>query len=270
MRSQRLRACLVCASLLVGCVTVSEYTAVARQASFDLNCPESDIRVVELNTRTYGATGCNRQGTYSGYCDPFGQCFIAANGRQGLVVAADKNGSHPDSSRAGCEYDSQCKGNRICRSGQCVDQVSNGATPTSGCRRGDSVACQASCESGSASSCFNLAKMYEDGDGIEKNTELMVRYYNVACEKGDTSACTNLGNKYEQGVGVERAPVQAIPLYLRACGLGSGYGCASLAGLYEHGTGIAQDRARAGELYDKACKAGNASGCTAMKRLAAQ
>ncbi|MFO0575826.1 MAG: tetratricopeptide repeat protein [Polyangia bacterium] len=168
---------------------------------------------------------------------------------------------------SGCQYDAQCKGDRICQKGQCVDSE-KASSARNTCRRGDSADCQAKCEGGSSASCFNLGKMYEEGDGVPVDIERMAQYFDMACKQGDMAACTNLGNKFERGLGVQADPSRAVPLYLRACGLGSSYGCAALAALYENGRGVAQDRLRASELYGKACKGGNAAGCEGAKRTA--
>ncbi len=130
-----------------------------------------------------------------------------------------------------------------------------------GCKLGEALRCQTQCEGGNSASCLNLAKMYEDGNGIPKNIERMVQYYKMACEQGETSSCTSLGNRYQRGIDVPADPAQAVPLYQRACGLGSASGCALLGGLYEEGNGVAQDRTRASELYEKACKNGSSSAC---------
>ena len=38
--------------------------ALVRRASFDLNCPESQLSIEELSPRTAGVRGCSRQAVY--------------------------------------------------------------------------------------------------------------------------------------------------------------------------------------------------------------
>jgi hypothetical protein len=38
------------------------------RAAFDLNCPESELRAVELGEKTRGVTGCGRRATYIFVC----------------------------------------------------------------------------------------------------------------------------------------------------------------------------------------------------------
>jgi hypothetical protein len=81
------------AAAAAGCATTSGATAgdeprparrdsvaekVAHQAAFDLQCGEREIAVTKISEdmggmmRTYGARGCNRQGTYKASCSIFG------------------------------------------------------------------------------------------------------------------------------------------------------------------------------------------------------
>jgi len=46
---------------------------VKKQAAFDLNCPESQLSVVQLNATSFGVTGCDRRMSYvptSKTCSP--------------------------------------------------------------------------------------------------------------------------------------------------------------------------------------------------------
>jgi hypothetical protein len=59
----------------VGPARFSEYMTpkVKKQAAFDLNCPESQLSVVQLNPTTFGVTGCDRRMSYvptSNVCSP--------------------------------------------------------------------------------------------------------------------------------------------------------------------------------------------------------
>ncbi len=59
----------------VGPARFSEYMTpkVKKQAAFDLNCPESQLSVVQLNPTSFGVTGCDRRMSYvptSSACSP--------------------------------------------------------------------------------------------------------------------------------------------------------------------------------------------------------
>ena len=52
--------------LLLGCgATVSQLKS---RASFDLQCPESEIVIVDIDSRTKGVRGCDKQATYVESC----------------------------------------------------------------------------------------------------------------------------------------------------------------------------------------------------------
>lgn len=54
---------LMCAVLSTGCASTMKDTALDK-AAFDLNCPRSEIEVVELGYRSYGAKGCGQRISY--------------------------------------------------------------------------------------------------------------------------------------------------------------------------------------------------------------
>ena len=59
----------------VGPARFAEYMTpkVKRQAAFDMQCPESQLSVVQLDATSFGVTGCDRRMSYvpsSNYCSP--------------------------------------------------------------------------------------------------------------------------------------------------------------------------------------------------------
>lgn len=60
-------ASLACSLFVSGCAASLE-NLVAR-AQFDLDCPEKDLRVVPLDSKTRGVTGCGKRATYLEVCD---------------------------------------------------------------------------------------------------------------------------------------------------------------------------------------------------------
>ncbi len=53
--------------LTIGCGASQEQ--LVRRASFDLNCPEAQVTVYEIDGRTRGVRGCARQATYVESCE---------------------------------------------------------------------------------------------------------------------------------------------------------------------------------------------------------
>ncbi len=63
-----MRAPWLLALLLVGGCAASE-SALVRRAAFDLDCPEADLHVVDLDGDVRGVKGCGRQATYVSRCN---------------------------------------------------------------------------------------------------------------------------------------------------------------------------------------------------------
>lgn len=68
--SRRLRCVhLVLANLLLAsCASSATTSQLLRRASFDLDCAEASLRVVELDNRTRGVDGCGRRASYVETC----------------------------------------------------------------------------------------------------------------------------------------------------------------------------------------------------------
>jgi hypothetical protein len=77
----RLAAIFAIAGGANACVSEAQlHETLVTRAAFDLDCPESDIRVVELDQSSRGASGCGRRATYIGVCQHF-SCTWVAQGR---------------------------------------------------------------------------------------------------------------------------------------------------------------------------------------------
>ncbi len=119
---------LAVASLLIAGVAGCEYN-LAAVSSGQIGCAESDITISgdtsEYHTRTWIAD-CNGK---SYYCS-------ATGGGHSLVVSchlpeSTSRPASPPPQATGCTYDTQCKGDRICKAGRCVDPGPK-ATPDGG------------------------------------------------------------------------------------------------------------------------------------------
>jgi hypothetical protein len=120
------------------------------------------------------------------------------------------------------------------------------------------------CEAGEMEACYDLALLYEDGDGgLEKDLERARSLYQKACnaENPDPTACSNLGYMYKMGNGVEKDAVKATELYVKSCEMGSLLGCTNVAGRLAAGDGTERDVVKAQELLDNACNSGFFEAC---------
>ena len=69
---------------------------------------------------------------------------------------------------------------------------------------------------GDARAQFDLAKHYEDGDGVEQNIDEAVKLYHKAAKGGEVDAAYNLGVMYYNGQGVEKDDRLAMKWYQKA------------------------------------------------------
>lgn len=120
------------------------------------------------------------------------------------------------------------------------------------------------CELDNASACFNLAIMYEEGEGGVENSERAFDLYGKACDLDYGEGCSGFGfimfYKKQQYA-------EARKFLEKGCRLDSGLACFGLALSYETGSGARQDFAKAKELAGKACDLGAQKGCEMYKKL---
>lgn len=91
------------------------------------------------------------------------------------------------------------------------------------------------------------------------------KYFERACGLNNGGGCGALGALYNDGEGVEKNSIKAAYLYSKACELKEGDGCGTLGGLYYNGDGVKQDSKKAVALFEKACKLGNQKACEMIK-----
>ena len=53
------------------------------------------------------------------------------------------------------------------------------------------------CDSGNFKGCFQLGALYENGEGVGKNTYTAATLYTQACRGGEPLGCSNMGLKYD-------------------------------------------------------------------------
>lgn len=142
-------------------------------------------------------------------------------------------------------------------------------------------------QEGNAAALNLLGQMYENGWGVEADSDMALRYYEQGARQGDLDSVNSLralknkaykaefdtllpkaesgdavaqnrvGEMYEFGQGVERNGDTAFQWYSRAAEQGNVTAWHNLGRAYNFGTGVAQDYAKAEEWYIKAAERGH-------------
>lgn len=125
----------------------------------------------------------------------------------------------------------------------------------------------AACKAGNGTGCFELAVMYRDGEGVERNLGRMRQLYEVACTAQDGRGCFNLANAYGKGEGVTQDQPRAATYLQRGCDIKYMPACANLGYVYKKGEGVAKDMDRAVALFTQACDNGAGPACFSLSAL---
>ena len=107
-------------------------------------------------------------------------------------------------------------------------------------------------EHGGDGAASQLAILYENGSGVEKNPAEAFRLFMLDAKHGKTYSYGEVGRCYLQGVGVSKNTVEAVKWYRRAAEAGKNDARLELGKLYESGTGVKKDPAEAYRLYAQA------------------
>ncbi|HIP29096.1 MAG TPA: sel1 repeat family protein [Sulfurovum sp.] len=100
------------------------------------------------------------------------------------------------------------------------------------------------------------------GLGTSLNAEMSTpQVAKDTCDNGNARGCFNLAFMYDFGEGVNQDTLKAIELYTKACDTGYAGGCLVLGAIYHAGEDVKKDTLRAKRLYSKACDGGNDRGC---------
>ncbi|WVM92675.1 tetratricopeptide repeat protein [Halopseudomonas pachastrellae] len=114
-------------------------------------------------------------------------------------------------------------------------------------------------EQGHADAQYNLALLYDHGEGVALDDREAVRWYTAAAEQGDASAQYNLAIMYDEGEGVPVDDRRAIEWYRKAAEQGHADAQYNLALMYDEGEGTKVDDAEAINWYTFAAEQGHAS-----------
>ena len=105
---------------------------------------------------------------------------------------------------------------------------------------------------------FNLAVMYENGEGVEKDVFKAVKWYRKAAERGNTYAQFNLGLAYIQRKAVKQDEVEAVKWFYKAADQGYAAAQYNLGVMYRDGRGVTENESEAVKWYRKAAEQGHA------------
>jgi TPR repeat protein len=112
-------------------------------------------------------------------------------------------------------------------------------------------------EQGDADAQYNLALMYENGEGVKKDYKEAVRWYTKAAEQGYASAQYMLGYMYCNGLGVKDYS-EALKWYRKAAEQGDADAQGNLGWMYANGLGVSRDYKEAVKWYRKSAEKGQA------------
>lgn len=107
---------------------------------------------------------------------------------------------------------------------------------------------------GDATAQFQLAKIYDIGEGIPKNEKEAVKWYRKAAEQGQADAQNNLAICYETGKGVLKDEKEAVKWYRKAAEQGDPTSQTNLGLVYHYGKGALKDEKEAVKWYRKAAE----------------
>jgi len=102
----------------------------------------------------------------------------------------------------------------------------------------------------------NLARLYADGRGVQKDVPKAIEMWSRAADAGNATARFNLGLQYTTGSGVPKDMKKAADYLLQAAESGLPEAQFAIAGLYRDGTGIEKNTEAARQWYDRAATAG--------------
>lgn len=121
----------------------------------------------------------------------------------------------------------------------------------------DLVEARALAEQGDAWYQTELALMYHQGKGLNRDYKEAVKWYRLAAEQGFSKAQANLGVMYGEGQGVTQDYVLAAEWFLKAAERGNALAQHNLGLLYGRGQGVKQDYVEAYIWESLASSSGN-------------
>jgi len=123
-----------------------------------------------------------------------------------------------------------------------------------------------SAEQGYSLAQYNLAVMYQEGEGVPQDYAEAMKWFRKAADQGDAHGQYGVGLMYTNGQGVPRDDAEAIKWFRKATDQALGEAQYVLGVMHKKGRGVPHDDAEAIKWYRKAADQENAD---AQKALAA-
>jgi len=114
-----------------------------------------------------------------------------------------------------------------------------------------------SAELGYLAAIGNFGASLLKGTGIEKNEIEAINWFRLGAERGDAMCQHNLAKCFRDGSGIEQDDSKAIYWYQKAVNQNYGEALNDLGWMYDHGRGVEKDTKRALELYHSAADLGS-------------
>ena len=114
---------------------------------------------------------------------------------------------------------------------------------------------------------YQIATMYENGIGTDKNPEKAFEYYTKAANQGHAISQTYLGGMYYFGFGIEKNLEKAFEYFEKAANQGHAISQNFLGHMYRLGEGTEKNLEKAFEYYEKAANQGHAEAKIELEKL---
>ena len=105
---------------------------------------------------------------------------------------------------------------------------------------------------GNAAAQYNLALMYDRGEGVPQSFDESVKWTRASAEQGNAAAQLRLGMIYADGRGLKRDVAEAGKWFLRSAEQGNAQAQYNLGAMYETGRGVARDMVEAHKWFNLA------------------
>ena len=109
-------------------------------------------------------------------------------------------------------------------------------------------------EQGSSDAQYNLALMYERGEGVVQDQTKAIRWFRLAAKQGVAEAQYKLGHRFAEGYGVTQGYAEAVKWYKAAAEQGLAAAQIRLGLLHANGEGVPQDFVQAHKWFNLTIK----------------
>lgn len=131
----------------------------------------------------------------------------------------------------------------------------------------DFTALQKAAEQGDANAQLQLARAYQDGNGVTANDDIAAQWLKRAADAGNADAQNSLGVAYRMGRGVSRDLKEAVRWYRKAAQNGSANAMFNMGTVYFNGDGESYNDEKALAWFLVAADAGSTEAKSAVEDI---